>query len=254
MSLAWQQEEKELARQERILQKLYEQVTELDFEKETMEKSLADWQETVESRWKTLTEEETQRQLWQKQCQEREEEKEILSREQAEEMEEQIRAGRLREKAAAFYESITASTHFDTASQAKAREAEAGRVKEEAQACLLQIEKNCETLRSQKDTATALQKHLEEVIPQQEAQWQERERVWEQNQSKWQWPEISWQEVRERYTNQQYRQWQEEVKVYHESVQKYEIQLESAKRAVSGKQPPDLTELTEKKEAVGTVC
>ena len=31
-------------------------------------------------------------------------------------------------------------------------------------------------------------------------------------------------------------------------MQKYEIQLESAKRAVSGKQPPDLTELTEKKE------
>ena len=248
LSLAWQQEEKELARQEKILKKMYEQVTELDFGKETIEKSLADWQETVESRWKTLTEEETQRQLWQKQCQEREEEKEILSREQAEEMKEQIRAGRLREKAAAFYESITASTHFDTASQAKAREADAGRVKEEAQACLLQIEKNCETLRSRKDTATALQKHLEEVIPQQEAQWQERERVWEQNQSKWQWPEISWQEVRERYTNQQYRQWQEEVKVYHESVQKYEIQLESAKRAVSGKQPPDLTELTEKKE------
>ena len=64
----------------------------------------------------------------------------------------------------------------------------------------MQIEKNCETLRSRIDTATALQKHLEEVIPQQEAQWQERERVWEQNQSKWQWPEISWQEVRERYT------------------------------------------------------
>ena len=62
-------------------------------------------------------------------------------RELAEEMKEQIRAGGLREKAAAFYESITASTHFDTASQAKAREAEAGRVKEEAQACLLQIEK-----------------------------------------------------------------------------------------------------------------
>lgn len=114
------------------------------FEKETIEKSLADWQKTVESRWKTLTEEETQRQLWQKQCQEREEEREILSRELAEEMKEQIRAGGLREKAAAFYESITASTHFDTASQAKAREAEAGRVKEEAQACLLQIEKNCE--------------------------------------------------------------------------------------------------------------
>lgn len=157
LSLAWQQEEKELARQEKILKKMYEQVTELDFGKETIEKSLADWRETVESRWKTLTEEETQRQLWQKQCQEREEEKEILSREQAEEMEEQIQAGRLREKAAAFYESITASTHFDTASQAKAREAEAGRVKEEAQACLLQIEKNCETLRSRKDTATALQ-------------------------------------------------------------------------------------------------
>lgn len=107
LSLAWQQEEKELARQEKILQKLYGHVTELDFEKETIEKSLADWQKTVESRWKTLTEEETQRQLWQKQCQEREEEREILSRELAEEMKEQIRAGGLREKAAAFYESLT---------------------------------------------------------------------------------------------------------------------------------------------------
>ena len=38
--------------------KLYGHVTELDFEKETIEKSLADWQKTVESRWKTLTEEE----------------------------------------------------------------------------------------------------------------------------------------------------------------------------------------------------
>ncbi len=161
MSLAWQQEEKELARQEKILQKLYGHVTELDFEKETIRKVAGRLAENSGIQMEDFDRRRNTRQLWQKQCQEREEEREILSRELAEEMKEQIRPGGLREKAAAFYESITASTHFDTASQAKAREAEAGRVKEEAQACLLQIEKNCETLRSRKDTATALQKHLE---------------------------------------------------------------------------------------------
>lgn len=248
LSLAFQQGERELARQETILQKLYEQVTGSVFEKETIEQSLADWQDVMEVRWKSLTDEKTQCQLWQKQCREREQEKEKLSKELAEELEEQLQAGRAREKATAFYESITAATHFATAEEATEKEASANREKEEAKECLSQVEKECETLRSKQDACTAVQKHLEEVIPEQEKQCREREKAWEQAKAKWQWTEVSWQEIREAYTEDQYRQWQAEVETYKQYLQKYETQLESAERAVSGKRRPDLTELTEKKE------